>query len=260
MKRRPVKRSKSTGAPKWMVTYSDMVTLILVFFILLFSMSQIDLEKFEAISDSFKNRMVFEFNPSSVPLESPTQNTSDLESGKDVKDFGNPTPLRNAADHDDVSGGEEDKLDELMKNVESYLDENNLNNVISAGRNERGVVLVLQELILFNSGEANILSTGKPFLNKIGSLLNKIPNEVKVEGHTDNKPMASFRYPSNWELSGARASSVVRYLVSENNFDPSRFTIVGYGDTRPLVPNDSPTNMSKNRRVEIVILENESSS
>lgn len=250
-----MRRIKSEGAPKWMVTYSDMVTLILVFFILLFSMSQIDLVKFDAISESFKNRMIFDFYPSPVPMENPTENTSDQESGKNSNEFENPTQLENVTDRDDKAIENEDALDELMKDVESYLDENELNNVISASRNERGVVLVLQELILFDSGEADILSKGKPFLNKIGSLLTKIPNKVKVEGHTDNKPMASFRYPSNWELSGARASSVVRYLVKEDKFSPSRFTIVGHGDTKPLVPNDSAANMNKNRRVEIVILE-----
>lgn len=253
MKRRSIRRNKSTGAPKWMVTYSDMITLILVFFILLFSMSQINLVKFEAISDSFKNRMIFDNSPSPVPMENPTEHTSDLESGKNSNEFENPTHLENVTEQDDET------LDELMKDVEQYLDKNELNNVISANRNERGVVLVLQELILFDSGEAKILRSGEPFLNKIGSLLTKIPNKIKVEGHTDNKPMESFRYPSNWELSGARASSVVRYLVDENDFDESRFTIVGYSDTKPLVPNNSPENMSKNRRVEIVILENNGS-
>lgn len=257
MKRRPTKRNKSTGAPKWMVTYSDMVTLILVFFILLFSMSQIDLVKFEAISESFKNRMIFDSFPSPVPMENPTENTSDMESGKNSNEFENPSHLKNNTDRDDAADDKEDTLNKLMEDVEEYLDKNDLNNVISASRNERGVVLVLQELILFDSGKADILASGKPFLNKIGSLLAKISNEIKVEGHTDNKTISSFRYPSNWELSGARAGSVVRYLVKENHFAESRFTIVGYGDTRPIVPNDSPANLSKNRRVEIVILENE---
>lgn len=257
MKRRPLKRNKSTGAPKWMVTYSDMITLILVFFILLFSMSQVNLVKFEAISDSFKNRMIFDFHPSPVPMENPTENTSNLESGKNSNEFENPTNLKNSIDHDDELTEKQDPLNKLMTDVEQYLDKNDLNNVISASRNERGVVLVLQELILFDSGEADILTSGEPFLTKIGSLLTKIPNEIKVEGHTDSKPMSGFRYSSNWELSGARASSVVRYLVKENDFDKSRFTIVGHSDTKPLVPDENPENMSKNRRVEIVILENE---
>ena len=252
MKRRELRRPKKTGAPKWMVTYSDMITLVLVFFILLFSMSQIDLVKFEAISESFKNRMIFDFYPSPVPMENPTESTSHMDSGKTSNEFETPTLLPDRNDKDEL---QEDSLNNLIKSVEGYLNENDLNNVISASRTERGVVLILQELILFEPGNADLLASGEPFLNKVGTLLSEIPNKVKVEGHTDSRPMSSYLYPSNWELSGARASSVVRYLIDENDFDESRFSIVGYSDTKPLVPNTTPENMSQNRRVEIVVLD-----
>ncbi|MEC5421902.1 flagellar motor protein MotS [Virgibacillus sp. C22-A2] len=257
MKRRVIKRRKNNGAPKWMVTYSDMVTLILVFFILLFSMSQIDLVKFEAISESFQNRMIFDFYPSPVPMENPTENTSNMESGKNSNEFENPSQKRNTTVRDSETSQQEQSLTSLIQDVEGYLNENELNNVISANRTERGVVLVLQESILFNSGDAEILDMGKPFLSKIGTLMNELPNDVKVEGHTDSRPISNYRYPSNWELSSARASSVIRYLIIEEEFDESRFSSVGYADTRPIVPNNSPANWSKNRRVEIVILESE---
>ncbi|WP_284139855.1 MULTISPECIES: flagellar motor protein MotS [unclassified Virgibacillus] len=255
MKRREIRKSKKLGAPKWMVTYSDMVTLILVFFILLFSMSQIDVVKFEAVSESFRNRMIFDFNPSPVPMENPTQSPSQQESGKQSNEFD--TPDEGKKDQTEEEKNKEDSLNTLMSDVEAYLDENGLHNVITANRTDRGVVLVLQESVLFDSGEADILASGKPFLNKVGSLLEKIPNHVKVEGHTDNRPISNYRYPSNWELSGARASSVVRFLIKENQFDQSRFSTVGYADTRPIAPNDSPANWSKNRRVEIIIMEQE---
>lgn len=246
MRRR--KRKKDSGAPKWMVTYSDMVTLILVFFILLFSMSQVDLAKFEAISESFRNRMIFDFFPSPVPMEHPTESPSHSTDGSDSNDF--ELPERNVTTED-----EEDSLQNLMTDINQFLDEHALNDVITANRTERGVVLVLQESILFNSGEAEILDSGKPFLEKIGTLLVELPNHVKVEGHTDSRPISNYRYPSNWELSGARASSVIRYLIKENDFVDDRFSAVGYADTRPAVPNTNITNWSKNRRVEIVILE-----
>lgn len=256
MKRRRPRRNQSGGAPKWMVTYSDMVTLILVFFILLFSISQIDLAKFEAISESFRNRNILEFFPSAVPLDNPTEHTSTLESGKQTNEFDTPTQLPDKTDRDrETDNKQEDSLDMLLANVDSFLEEHDLNDVINADRTERGVVLVLQESILFDSGEAEIIESGKPFLEKIGSLLLEIPNNVKVEGHTDSRPISNFRYPSNWELSGARASSVIRYLISQNEFAHERFSAVGYAETRPLVPNTSAANWSKNRRVEIVILE-----
>ncbi|MBR7798257.1 MULTISPECIES: flagellar motor protein MotS [Virgibacillus] len=255
MKRRQIRRSNKNGAPKWMVTYSDMVTLILVFFILLFSMSQIDLVKFEAISDSFRNRMIFDFYPSPVPMDNPTENTSNEESGEQSNEFDTPTQMPNTNDRDKQTDKNEQSLDDLMKEVEAYLDKNDLNKVISANRTKQGVELVLQESILFDSGEAVILNSGKPFLNKIGSLLKNLPNHVHVEGHTDSRPISNYRYPSNWELSGARASSVIRYLLQQNDFDRSRFSSVGYADTQPIAPNTSAVNWSKNRRVEIVILE-----
>lgn len=253
MKLRRTRRNQSSGAPKWMVTYSDMVTLILVFFILLFSMSQIDLAKFEAISESFRNRNILEYFPSAVPLDNPTEHTSIEESGKQTNEFDTPTQLPDITDKDREN--EEDSLDILLADVERFLEDNDLNDVITANRTERGVVLVLQESILFDSGEAEIIESGKPFLEKIGTLLLEIPNNVNVEGHTDSRPISNFRYPSNWELSGARASSVIRHLIYENEFAHERFSAIGYAETRPLVPNTSAANWSKNRRVEIVILE-----
>lgn len=253
MKRREGRKKVKKGAPKWMVTYSDMVTLILVFFILLFSMSQIDSAKFEAVSESFKNRMIFDFFPSPVPMENPTENTSTEEKGQTTNEFDMPVNDEKKSKPD--SDTAEDSLSNLMDEVEAYLDEHSLNHVISANRSERGVELVLQDSILFDSGEADILPSAHPFLTKVGNLLSQINNDIKVEGHTDDVPMSSYRYPSNWELSGARASSVVRLLVDENNLDEDRFSIAGYSDTKPLVTNDSASNRSKNRRVEIVILE-----
>ncbi|MCT8137350.1 flagellar motor protein MotB [Anaerobacillus sp. CMMVII] len=243
-RRRQPKQEK--GAPKWMVTFSDLMTLILVFFILLFSMSVVDATKFRAVADSFQNRAIFDFYPSIIPFDSLNEDNDVKEKTKDnVHD-----PLR------DVNNQEKDsnqELDRLLQEVQEFLVENQLHDVISAFRDDRGVVLVLQERTLFESGEAQILDGAKPFLIKVGTLLEHIPNLVKVEGHTDSRPISTFRYPSNWELSGARASSVIRFLIDENKIEPYRFLAVGYGDTRPIVPNTTSENLQKNRRVVIVI-------
>ncbi|WP_419393575.1 flagellar motor protein MotS [Cytobacillus praedii] len=232
LKRRPAGQAK--GAPGWMVTFSDLVTLILVFFILLFSMSQIDMIKFKAITESFQEHF-FDFYPSMVPLDNPAVGETDSPE----KDSGN-----------DMS---EESLQNLLTEVQSFLDKNDLDDVIIANRTERGVVLVLQEQVLFDPGQATLLGDSHAFLNKVGELLVKLPNLVKVEGHTDDIPMSSFRYPSNWELSAARASSVINYLMANHQLDSRRFIAVGYADTRPIVSNDSPENRQKNRRVEIII-------
>ncbi|RLL47808.1 flagellar motor protein MotB [Oceanobacillus piezotolerans] len=259
MKRRPRKKLNQSGAPKWMVTYSDMVTLILVFFILLFSMSQVDQEKFDAISESFQNRMIFDFLPSAVPLDHPTDHTVHVEEEKDPNsdEFEKPADSENSKTdlQEDLTGVEDDTLNDLLEEVETYLDDNDLNGVITANRTSQGVELILQDSILFEEGQAEILNEGIPFLERVGILISGIGNPVKVEGHTDSRPINSYLYPSNWELSGARSSVVVRFFIEEFNINPERFTVAGYGETQPLAPNDTQANMMKNRRVEIVILE-----
>lgn len=234
------------GAPKWMVTFSDLFMLVLVFFILLFSMSQIDLVKFKAVAESFKQVNILDYNPSAVPFENPTDfsvNTESTNNQDDVSKEPENTQMESEAD----------SLQELLVEVQMFLEENNLEDVVVANRTERGIVLVLEEKVLYETAEARILPIAHPFLDKVGVLLTKIPNLVKIEGHTDNRPISTDKFPSNWELSAARASSVIRYLVDSHDLDPERFIAVGYGDTRPIVANTSSENYQKNRRVEIVI-------
>ncbi len=243
------RRRKDRGAPKWMVTYADMVTLILVFFILLFSMSQIDLEKFEALAESFRSSKIFEQSPSPIPMENPAENTDAKQSGLQMDESDE------KEEEQDTSEQNKDSADDLLRQVTAFLDKNDLNNVVTASQTEEGVVLTLQEKVLFDSGEADIIEDGEVLLDKVNILLNTISNDVRIEGHTDNRPISNYRFPSNWELSSARASRVVRYLIDNGDVEKDRFSAAGYGDTRPLVPNDSSANWAKNRRVEIVLLQ-----
>ncbi|TWI56939.1 flagellar motor protein MotS [Alkalihalobacillus nanhaiisediminis] len=234
------RRQQPKGAPAWMVTFSDMVTLILVFFILLFSMSVVDAQKFRAIAESFQQRQVLDFMPSAIEFESPSPELGDESTN----------PFDEDESNEDIT---EVDMDELLKEVQEFLEINELTEFISATRDDRGVVLVLQERTLFETAEAELLPEAELFLGKVGTLLEAIPNSVKVEGHTDSRPISNFQYPSNWELSGARASSVIRYLVDTYDLAPSRFVANGYGDTRPVVPNTTVENLQTNRRVVIVI-------
>ena len=247
MKRRD-KNTQEGGSPGWMTTYSDLVTLLLCFFVLLYSMSQLDIARFEAAAESFRNRVIFfDGSPSKIDFEQTGESATIREPNKDIE-------KDNILDPDRVTSNQR-SLEELLNEVEGFLEENQLQDVISANRTDQGVVLILQERILFDSGQAELKPDGLPFLDKISLLLSKIPNYVRVEGHTDNRPISTVQYPSNWELSGARASSVIRHILDSGEFNPSRFIAAGYGDTRPIVPNTSSENWQKNRRVEIVILE-----
>lgn len=236
------------GAPLWMVTFTDLVTLVLVFFILLFSMSRIDVVKFQAIADSFKDRQILDFYPSIIPFDEPP-------SGQPIDPSLQDKDGETGDDKDDGGLAGQISLGQLLSEVESFLDEHGLDDVIVATRNERGVILVLPEKVLFDTAEATVLPSARPFLDKVGELITQMPNMIRVEGHTDNRPISNFRYPSNWELSSARASSVIRYFVEQHSLDSSRFVAIGYGETRPIVPNDSEENWQKNRRVEILIAE-----
>lgn len=234
-------RPPKKGAPAWMVTYSDLVTLILVFFVLLFGMSQIDKEKFEELAQSFRERAIFDFNPSSIPFEQTPNTIIDDDLNEDT--------------FDDEQSKMDEQLKRLISEVNHFIKKNGLEDIVIVTRNERGIVLVLPEQVLFETGEANIIEEALPFLDHVANLMKEIPNVVRVEGHTDNRPIHNSRYPSNWELSSARSASVIRYFVEEHEIDPTRFIATGYSDTRPIVPNDGPENWAKNRRVEIVILD-----
>ncbi|WP_046176670.1 flagellar motor protein MotS [Domibacillus indicus] len=218
--------TKTTGAPRWMVTFSDLVTLILVFFILLFSVSQIDKGKFQSIAESFRDQDSFDENPSIVPGEYP--------------------------DEQQKAGGEA-SLDQLYKKIKTFLKTNGFEQTADVVRDERGVVLVLNEQLLFESGEAELMNASHSFLDEASTLFRDLPNMIEVEGHTDNVPIQDMQYPSNWELSAARASRVIRYFTEEHALSPARFTAIGHADTRPIAPNTSEANRRKNRRVEIVI-------
>jgi len=253
MKRK--RRPKNNGAPKWMVTYSDMITLVLVFFILLFSMSQIDTLKFEQVTESFQSRAILDFLPSAIELEE-----NPPSSGNDGDGFGESEDAydlheSHVTDYLDEWEKKEDALSKLMDNIEVFLEEEGLTDDVTANRTEEGVVLVLQETILYDRGEAELLEPGQAFLDEIGGLLESVPNNVRIEGHTDTRPISNYRYPSNWELSGARASSVIRYLLDEFDISEDRFSLIGYGEMKPVAKNNNEKNMAKNRRVEIIILD-----
>ncbi|MEC1537109.1 flagellar motor protein MotS [Bacillus sonorensis] len=222
LRRERNRREPGRKSSAWIITFSDLITLILVFFILLFSMSQIDLHKFKAAVGSFQER-----GDEKAALEQ----KADGQHKKKTKH------------------GEDD----LLKKINDYIEKNQLSSLITAKRDERGVVLVMQEAVLFDSGKADIKDQAYPLLHKIAVLLKTVSNPIRVEGHTDSRPISTYRFPSNWELSAARASTVIGYFTAIEKLDSSRFLAVGYADTKPVRDNRTESHMKENRRVEIVI-------
>ena len=152
--------------------------------------------------------------------------------------------------------GEEEPVDEQQEAIpiEKALEAFALEAGVNVSYSNQGAHITFEDFLLFNFGKADINRGGLAFLDKMATLIQKIPYPVRVEGHTDNVPIHTVRYPSNWELSIARAVSVVKYFAESGKINPQRLSAVGYGETRPLVPNDSPANRTRNRRVEIVLV------
>lgn len=229
-RRRKAEVQSESSAP-WLTTFSDLMSLLLTFFVLLFSMSNINAEKFGNVFTSVQSVL------------SGSANTSILNDEDAIIEFS-----QEYMQNRDLYG----KVHEFVKSQELGED-------VSVSMNTKGVYVELQDAILFEPGSAELKPEGIEVLKKLENLINEFDNELVIEGYTDDVPMSSPRYPSNWELSTARAVSVVRYLSEVEDVDPRRLSAVGYGEYRPIVPNDSPENRAQNRRVTILIIFDEGS-
>lgn len=216
-----------------------MMTLVLCFFVLLYSFSLLDTDKFRQLAQSM-----------AIALGG---NSQVITNGGNV----GPVPI-------DENPGEENNYEgeglvgvetqKIYEEVSSYIDENGLNAKVTIKRETRGVLIELQDNILFDSGEAKLKEDSIPLLKKISGLLKQFSNEVIVEGHTDNLPINKGYYQSNWELSTDRANKVVRYFIEKEGLDGKRFQAVGLGEYRPIDTNDTPQGRQKNRRVNILLV------
>ncbi len=228
------------GAPAWMATFADMATLLMTFFVLLLSFSNMDVVKFRSMLGSVKDA-----------FGTVTENPGDFEERSST-----PVSIQ-------LSEKESSMIDmlEMSEKINQAIDDHELENEAEVSADENGVTLKITGKLMFDAGSAQIKAEFKPFLDSISKIINDNSYPVAIEGHTDNIPITSSPlYPSNWELSSARATAVLRYLVEEKGIPAKRLMAVGYADTRPLVPNDSPENGAKHRRVEFHFMKESSSS
>jgi chemotaxis protein MotB len=239
-RKRPEKKGISQ---EWLTTYSDMVTLILTFFVLLYSFSLVDNKKFQALASSLANALgggaqaLFEYNQNS---------------GKDpITGDTNPAGSDNKNENDDE---ETDSAGKLYNDVVNFVEQNDLNASVTIKKNSQGIIIEFKDRILFDSGEAELKSEGIPILKKIGTLIAKLPNEIVVEGHTDNVPIHTASFPSNWELSSGRALRVLSYFTDSMGMPSKRFSAVAYGEYRPIASNATVGGRAQNRRVNVLIL------
>lgn len=237
---------KSSGG--WIVTFSDLMTLLLTFFILLYSISTVSEAKFRQAAASLQS--VLSGNPSTMIF-------NETPSGADSMPFDPvvPQPIPNPVEQPDFNA----EIIEMYQTIKDFIQEHNLNADIEVTYNARGVLVNISEAVLFESGSSDIKNEGQKLLDTMALLLQTIDKDVEVQGHTDNQPIRTSKYPTNWELSVDRAVQVARYFIQQHTIAPERLKAAGFAEFQPLAPNDTPENRALNRRVNLlIILEQES--
>lgn len=244
------KGSEEEGnSERWLITYSDLITLLMIFFILMYTMSRVDAQKYAAVANSLS--MVLSGKAVAM-LDSSGPSFVDGVSGQEIPG----------------ESGEQGQLDEIKEQIGKFMElEDSQASTKSAGQKltrlgdnisiidqERGLVISFKDSLLFGSGSDELTAQARDIITEVGLALTPIPNYIRVEGHTDNLPITTNKFPSNWELSVLRASNVVHVLQNDSGISPDRLSIIGYGEYRSLVPNEDVQSRAANRRVDIVIL------
>jgi chemotaxis protein MotB len=211
---------------RWLLTYADLITLLLGLFVILYAMSKIDAGKYAEIASALGGV------------------------------FGSPQGVlvgQNGVLDQPVTSLQNDRK-KVAEQIRSALKLDSNPMPIQVTENERGVTVHIMEELLFASGRAEIKTTSFAAIDTLARILRELPNDLRVEGHTDNVPIATPLFPSNWHLSVARAVNVGYYLIEKHRLVADRVSVVGYSEYRPILPNDSPEHRAVNRRVDIVIV------
>lgn len=229
---------KPANHERWLVSYADFMTLLMIFFVVMYAMSNVDSTKYKQISESLNVAM-----GGGKTVVGTNDATNIQEAKPDVK------PAEESAEQKEMK-----KLEQVKKEVDGYINETKLTGSVATSIQERGLVISFENNIFFDSGKADVKDGMKSKLDSVATILKKIDNYVRVEGHTDDLAINTAQFTSNYQLSAMRAANVVEYLVEKDAMNGAKLSSVGYGDHRPVAPNDSEANRSKNRRVDIVIL------
>jgi chemotaxis protein MotB len=209
---------------RYLITYADLITLLLGLFIILYAISSIDLQKYDSYTAALGS--VF---------------------GKENK----------LTDFEDSNLGITDRFNGMRtwkSTVNELIEINGLSDGVELIETDKGLTLRIMDKILFNSGEAELNENAKVVLKQIAQVLSELPNEIRIEGHSDNVPISTPEYPSNWHLSVARATNTAHFLLNIEGITPDKLSIAGFAAYEPIKPNDTAEGRAKNRRVDIVIL------
>jgi len=217
---------KAVNHERWLLTYADLITLLMIFFVVMYSLARLDAQKFKSLSTSL--RMAFGGGKNII---------GDYEGSGMV-----PLPMP-----------QQEELGVAKDDTDDYVTLHGLQNEVNTTIDNRGLVITMQERLLFNPGKADVNPAARQLLATMAKLLNTLPNYVRIEGHTDSVP-AGGQAQSNWQLSALRAANIAQILSDQGGVDPHRISAIGYADNRPTADNKTVAGRAKNRRVEIVLL------
>ncbi len=219
--------ARAPSSPAWMVTYGDIMTLLLTFFVLLLSYSTIREEAFRRALASFQEALGI------LPNERSMIRFEQIPAVR----MSPPIPPAH----------------EIVKRIRNSVNLAGLQGKVNVREDREGIRITIQSPILFDSGKAELREEALPVLEELIKVLRESPNDVVIEGHTDNVPINTPEFPSNWELSTARAISVTKYFFERGDLEPRRFNVAGYGEYHPVSTNETAEGRQENRRVEILL-------
>ena len=206
-------KERRGGGALWLTIYSDLMTNLMLFFLMLFGVTRIGVTARDAVFESIQKKF--------------------SGAGKNIEQI---------------------YEEEVVDKIEDYIEQENLRSFARIKVNEQRVRITLSSPVLFDLGKSELKPSVKAILSEIAGLIKELPNNIIVEGHTDNKPIRRGRFASNWELSIARAFSVIKYFINQEGIKPQRLSAVGYGEYKPLYSNDTDEHCALNRRIEIDIV------
>ncbi len=245
---------KEPNLERWLVSYADFITLLFAVFVTLYAMSQTDKKKAEEVIESLRESFGY-------TKSSPVTKPKIIDSGNIniIPNLRQQTLPPKQAQYGKTKGHAEEKDFKAIKTaIDAYLLKNGAQDKVSVDITRRGLVISLKEAGFFDSGSATVQQSSYGILSHVAESISSYTNPIRVEGHTDNVPISSHSFPSNWELSTARATNLVQYLIRNYDFQPDKISAAGYGEYRPIADNSTAEGRSKNRRVDIVMLSTES--
>jgi len=247
---------KEANAERWLVSYADFITLLFAVFVVLFAMGQADKKKVEEVMQSIQSSFGMSTAGATAPKVNviPSQSITVIPSLKPELKI---NPMGRSRNGQAKTRAEEKDFRQIKSAVEAYLVKQGAQSKVTLEITRRGLIVSLKEAGFFNSGQASIKPDAYELINSIAEVMTQYNNPLRLEGHTDNVPISTAQFPSNWELSTARATNGLKYLLKNYDVDANKISATGYAEFRPIADNATADGRARNRRVDLVMLSGE---